>query len=143
MQSNIATTWIGLITGGNESFSSLCELQLCQIKPSQYKQANFLDMLPHNTLQEALCDIKQTEPVNSNTANLCCSLLLFWKMPCGIAQPDCIMYCGEYRRTLFVLSVAAVCVLVCKNMFARTCMTCCCWRILCVCVCLCAQFGAV
>lgn len=26
---------------------------------------------------QALCDIKQTEPVNSNTANLCCGLLLF------------------------------------------------------------------
>lgn len=41
--------------------------------------------------------------------------------------------------SLFWVLLQFVCV--CTSVFARTCMTCCCWRILCVC--LCAQFGAL
>lgn len=67
---------------------------------------------PHITLHEALRDGTQAVPVNSNMAKFCCSLLLF--------EDARALHHKGHRRTLFVLSVAAVCAcvskVVCKNM---------------------------
>lgn len=80
------------------------------------KNDNLLDSTAH----EALYEIQQTVPVNSNTPNLCSSLVLFWEMQCTAqGKLYSVMHCGEYRWTLFVPSLAAVCmcvsVCVCKN----------------------------
>lgn len=49
---------------------------------TKLKNDSFLDMSADGTAHKASYEIQQTEPVNSNTANLCSSLLLFWEMQC-------------------------------------------------------------
>lgn len=72
------------------------------------KTDDFLD-----TAHKASYEIQQTVPVNSNTPNLCSSVLLFGEMQCTAQDKrDSIMHGGEYRWTLFVRSLAAVCLCV-------------------------------